>query len=71
MKNVRWMTLGGIALVASLTIVGCTKKEEPAEAPAVEETAPAAPEAAAPAPATEAAAPATGAAAPATTPAAQ
>lgn len=69
MKNVRWMTLGGIALVASLTVVGCTKKEEPAEAPAVEETAPAAP--AAPAPSTEAAAPATDAAAPATTPTAQ
>lgn len=64
MKNVRWMTLGGIALVASLTVVGCTKKEEPAEAPAVEETAPAAE---APAPSTEAAAPAT-TAAPATAP---
>lgn len=60
MKNVRWMTLGGIALVASLTVVGCTKKEEPVEAPAVEEAAPAVEEA--PAPSTEAAAPATAAA---------
>lgn len=68
MKNVRWMTLGGFALAASLAFVGCTKKEEPVEAPAVEEAAPAAEAPAeAPAPSTEAAAPATDAA-PATAP---
>lgn len=70
MKNARWMALGGIALAASLTVVGCTKKEEPAEAPAPEMAEPAPAPEAAPAPSTEAAAPST-AAAEATAPTAQ